>query len=551
VSRLLASNPVPSEVATLGAAVYDKGGQVYHSKPYGAKFNWAQVFDASMTIGQPNVNSATIGFVTRGYKIGDYIAVNGAGAAGGILKGTIASIIKNTQVTMNVNAVATVNTQALEVATIDTTSINAAFTAATAGGGGNVLAPTGTAIVDNSSSYTGPNANATSLEIPDKIGFIGVNHWATTIREAAASAATVVQTQANTSHQIMADMTIDGYKAGQTDVGIDGGQVGLYGLGVQFGSFMRLRCVNSPHEGIYQSNGSWGTTQDCITSGNNRAGIIPDANQLWDYVACKSYQQSNAVTRAYGAGMYITGGAGPTAGDFPITVLGGDFWTNQGDGISAVFNKSARVVGSRLKLNVFDGAFFNTCDSVECASVISYQNQRSGIEYLTTPNSKITGGHIKNNSQGGQGLYNGIYLYTSSHCTVTSATCTDDGGTKMQKYGILTDGGTDFCTITGNDLAGNFTGPLLATTGTNHFISKNQGYNPVVITTPAVSTPLTNTFNVDVWVSFIANAAGTTMTINTKALAATPANAQGSVFWPAGTVMSYVNAPASWVFIGT
>jgi hypothetical protein len=81
-------------------------------------------------------------------------------------------------------------------------------------------------------------------------------------------------------------------------------------------------------------------------------------------------------------------------------------------------------------------------------------------------------------------------------------------------------------------------------------ISNSPTFNPQAVTTPAVSTPLTNTFSGDVYVSFIANAAGTTFTVNGKALGATPANAQSGFYWPAGTVISYVNAPASWAFIG-
>jgi hypothetical protein len=78
----------------------------------------------------------------------------------------------------------------------------------------------------------------------------------------------------------------------------------------------------------------------------------------------------------------------------------------------------------------------------------------------------------------------------------------------------------------------------------------SPGVNPLLVTTPAVSTPLTNTFGVDIYVSFIANAAGTTFTVNGKALGATPASAQGGFLWPVGSVMSYVGVPASWAFIG-
>jgi hypothetical protein len=87
--------------------------------------------------------------------------------------------------------------------------------------------------------------------------------------------------------------------------------------------------------------------------------------------------------------------------------------------------------------------------------------------------------------------------------------------------------------------------------GTNYIKFVNcPGFNPLTVTTPAVSTPLTNTFGVDIFVSFIANAGGTTFTVNGKALGATPANAQSGFIWPANTVISYVGAPASWAFLG-
>ncbi len=82
-------------------------------------------------------------------------------------------------------------------------------------------------------------------------------------------------------------------------------------------------------------------------------------------------------------------------------------------------------------------------------------------------------------------------------------------------------------------------------------LSDVAGFNPVSITSPGVSTPLTNTYGCDVWVDFVAAAGGTTFTVAGKGLNAFGASAHGGFWVPAGTVVSYVGAPVSWVWIGT
>lgn len=129
-------------------------------------------------------------------------------------------------------------------------------------------------------------------------------------------------------------------------------------------------------------------------------------------------------------------------------------------------------------------------------------------------------------------------------------------GVQMQAYGVRGNVSAPGCDVMVKDVnvkSGGRIGNALVVTGLGAVTFRDcPGLNPTgsAVITPAVATPTTFTTGVDVQLTYIANAVGTTMTVDGKAMSPTPANQQGSILVRNGSTVSYNNAPLSWAASG-
>lgn len=90
----------------------------------------------------------------------------------------------------------------------------------------------------------------------------------------------------------------------------------------------------------------------------------------------------------------------------------------------------------------------------------------------------VSGNTIKSCGKADAAVYAGIHLKDGvTDCVVTGNRCFDDTGTKVQDYGIMESGGSDFNLIANNDVRGNLTDGINGSAiGANTIVRDNLGF---------------------------------------------------------------------------
>jgi hypothetical protein len=197
----------------------------------------------------------------------------------------------------------------------------------------------------------------------------------------------------------------------------------------------------------------------------------------------------------------------------------------------------------------------STATDIYFTNCVFAQNNKYGMSIEGSSNVSIVGGTVQSNSRTAANSVAGINISgAAANVSITGVRCTDQMDPKKQTYGIGVANTATFVTITGCNLTGNLTGAIndTATASANRFYSKNLGYNPRTVTTPAVPATTvveTNTTNVDVMVYL----AGGTLTAGTEVNGvATLGTTDIGYFVPAGgTIKLTYSAAPTWVWVGT
>lgn len=136
--------------ATINAsAIYDKGGQVYNAKAYGAKGNGVLIYNCSTTTASPNITCSTAAFAAadagKAFQMQDNNGTN-------LVTTTILSVTDATHVVLAANATSTSSAMNVVYGTDDTAAIRSLITIVIAAGGGKIFVPPGIYILNGTPS---------------------------------------------------------------------------------------------------------------------------------------------------------------------------------------------------------------------------------------------------------------------------------------------------------------------------------------------------------------------------------------------------------------
>lgn len=117
---------------------------------FGAKVDGKEVLDGAITSGGASFSSASAGFTAA--DVGKVLTVEGAGAAGAVLRTTIQAFVSGTVVTLAANASTTVTGARTNFGTDDTAAVLLALAAMKAAGGGTLWVPDGISLCNTVTS---------------------------------------------------------------------------------------------------------------------------------------------------------------------------------------------------------------------------------------------------------------------------------------------------------------------------------------------------------------------------------------------------------------
>lgn len=328
--------------------------------------------------------------------------------------------------------------------TVDSAAIQAAIDAAYAAGGGTVYIPAGTFLM------TGNPANSSDgcIEVRSNVTLSGagigetvlklVDHFDTRING-------MVRTPVdeNVSNVVIENLTIDGNRANNTEhqAGIITGvkeETGLIHQDITIRGVEVMNCnaygIN-PHEITYDL-----VVEDCISHGNGKDGFVADyvVNGLYrNNIAYDNDRHGfNITTSSHDITLenniaYDNGGAGlvtQRADIFPegqndipwptnITVIGGEYYSNEREGILIKLSDSVTVIGASV-----------------------HDNMRQGIRIEGATNTTIHDSTIFNNSQESAGVYDEINIRLRVDDTVNPPRIYYSEDTKIYDNLIYADG---------------------------------------------------------------------------------------------------------------
>ncbi len=108
---------------------------------------------------------------------------------------------------------------------------------------------------------------------------------------------------------------------------------------------------------------------------------------------------------------------------------------------------------------------------IDCETAGMWNN---GVEFINCSDSKVIGNRIINNSLGMPGNYAGVYIENSQGIIVANSSIYDTNPqqSKMQGYGIMESGSSDYNIYMGNIMRGNAVSPYKII-GTNDIVTNN------------------------------------------------------------------------------
>jgi parallel beta-helix repeat protein len=410
--------------------------------------------------------------------------------------------------------------------TDDSSAINAAITAANAAGGGVVLFPEATYIVQN-------------ITLKSNVILRGMG-YGTILKLKASTTADVIKTSGvsdatKITFSGVEHMTIDGNKANQS-AGVDLQQ---FGVALQFATDCWVdRCwvKNTQRSGIYFS-GSRNMVTNCHLSGIGNAGAagsiigrtgiafntdgtnapvgsIAKNNRVLSCLehGIKVYPgghnsqiNGNYILAAADRGIYFQGCNYCTANDNTIDGAGVNgifFGENASAGIGNVATGNAingtlvgasgghgilfwSQTGCTISGNQVSGSYGNGIYILDSSAYTVTGNRchgngtngvAGGVTLYQSPNGVVSGNVISNTGTVGSRGY-GIWAWdagtATTHVVVTGNRCFDTGAgaAKVQSYGLFTDVLSNYFSLANNDLADNFTGTYSMVGANNSILS--------------------------------------------------------------------------------
>lgn len=282
---------------------------------------------------------------------------------------------------------------------------------------------------------------------------------------------------------------IDGNRDSDSDFGIDGGQVGIYGSSIQSFSIKDVTIVNTWREGIYLHGSAWGTVDNIYVSKAGRACIESDANALMTWNTPKGSHCNYNGASGLG-GLDIVGGS--TLLPNSVNVFGGTIWNSSGYGLRVSFANGSNIYGLELRDNGDisainpQGAIIRDSSNILLDGLIIKRSRQNGVWFYKTNNSKLVNSILENNSVQTSGNYYALLLTSSYNNTILN---NGFGGVgSYQKKGI-SEVTSDRNTVLNNNLLA-MTTVSYSKTGQNSAFYNNLGASPFFYGTT------TNTSNV-------------------------------------------------------
>ena len=283
--------------------------------------------------------------------------------------------------------------------------------------------------------------------------------------------------------------TLDGNKANNTNGGVDGQQVAIYGSALTNISIHNLTVQNTEREGIYLSNTGWTNYADIYIKSTGLTGLEVDANNYTDVYNVR-------VLSAGLHGIEVVGGGTRTENN--VTLSGCTSYGAQGYGLRVIHARGTKVVGFKARNNGLGassthGIIINDCagvDVVGCKSLESYQD---GLFVTGSDRVAITGGSFYNNGQTAANSV-GVTFSNTTNSSFTGGKCFDTQGTPTQDYGFYEVGTSNNNFINGCDLNGNSTSAIRGLVGSSTVVKNCNGYNPLGVASITVgASPYTYT----------------------------------------------------------
>jgi polygalacturonase len=390
--------------------------------------------------------------------------------------------------------------------TNDTAAINAAITGCNAAGGGIVLIPAGTYLVNQ-------------LTLKANVWVRGAGRTGTTIKLANAQNSSILQ--ALVSNVAISDLKIDGNAAGQSSAG---GAGAIRFSGISRGYVRNVHVVNAAESAVYadactdcvisdsyfETNGSLAGTftvgmvrvntgtrvkvinchvdqpyahgfqvsgTGCIVSGctarnPQTAAILFATSSSTDCIISNCYGTSNRTD-----GNIIDIGDSVNCTIRGNVCVGGRTGIDWDAGTNVDRGNRNTIVGNVCHGNAIFGISAaganvsgNGMDAVIVGNIVS--GSVGGIALDSILNGIVANNLVKNSTGANPGIK---FASTNKACTdftVTGNRCYDDQGTKTQTYGIQSVGTCDFLLVVGNNTRGNLTGGILLV-GANNVNANN------------------------------------------------------------------------------
>lgn len=403
--------------------------------------------------------------------------------------------------------------------TDDTTAIQAAVTAASAAGGGIVQFDAATYLTQD---ITGA----------DKVHFRGLGRGATVLKLKDATNEAILNISSADQFMIT-DMSLDGNSANQTSGDCHGVRLisctevvvrNVEAYDCDDDGFYVSACTDVLHEFCYShDNGRNGfscgentglntniTYRECHSENHNTLtsdiGFSVEPGKNVKLINCESAADSYGITvvdsasMITGADTLITGCRITSPGVYGIyaggiyggtglqitnnVIIGGSTTTSCIEMLNPSSGGGEEVTITGNKITSTAPTTKNTHGIVGASSATGYLSITAntihdlgghGIHLDECEGATVTGNVIYNCSRQAAGTYDGIRLgSTANDVVITSNRIFDDQGTKTQEYAVKGTSGTDYITVTGNDLRTNRTGTT-TTLGSNSTVSGNTG----------------------------------------------------------------------------
>ncbi len=407
--------------------------------------------------------------------------------------------------------------------TDDSTAINAAITAANAAGGGNVIVPTGTYIVN-------------AISVKSNVTLKGMG-WSSILKHKAGSNSFAVYLATSAANAGIMDLKIDGNKANQSDgtscygFGGDGGtpdncfaincwitntvRSGIYYVGTRF------RAINNVVDHIGLSVGT-GRTGIVVSGETNPGGwshiignYIEDCTEynikLYGYYATsdgtgqfKTIIANNVCRDSDEQAIYISNNKNiivannvidspaqygihiQSQADYPsehISIIGNTCRNSTGysgillqsfSGASAGIVRDVSIVGNTCEGNYGYGIYvlgtLGTLTGITIGDNVLTGNRGAGLYMNTASHVAINGNVCRNNGTSSSGY--GIYGTAVADVACNGNVCTDDLS-GYQDYGIYSSSSSSYWVIVGNNCRGNTVDGIYSA-GTGNVVSSSN-----------------------------------------------------------------------------